>query len=105
MSDDLSLEKLKIAERLSALEISFKEDLVEKRMVREKLTEAILTLTTTTKKLDEILRGDGENNTGVVSRLRSLEDAEKKRASHINVVWASIIGLACKSIWDWLHGK
>lgn len=89
MSDGLTLEKLEIADRLTKLETKF--DIF------------IKATTENNEKLNHIIIGNGEK--GIAEKVRNLEESEKKRKDYLNATWVAIIGLACKSIWDWMTGK
>lgn len=48
------------------------------------------------------ITGNGTPEKGAVVRLDRLEQAEGIRAKHANYVWASIITLGIKAVWDTL---
>lgn len=93
MSDGLTLEKMKVVERLNALESKLDILITELKISNESRDENI-------DRLNHIIIGNGEK--GVAERVRNLEEDESKRKDYLRITWVAIIGLACKSIWDWI---
>lgn len=86
MSDGLTLEKAKVVERLTALET--------------KIDIYIEQIQANNEKLNHIVLGNGQQ--GLVDKVRNLESTENKRKDYLKATWVAIIGLACKSVWDWI---
>lgn len=93
MSDGLTLEKMKVVERLNALESKLDILITELKISNESRDKNI-------DKLNHIIIGNGEK--GLAERVRNLEEDEAKRKDYLRITWVAIIGLACKSIWDWI---
>lgn len=96
MGDGLTLEKMKVVERLNSLETKV-DVLIGKLEVSNKDRDENIKL------LSHIIVGNGEK--GVAERVRNLEESENKRKKFSNAAWLAIISLACKSAWDSLTGK
>lgn len=73
MGDDLTLEKLKINERLMEVE----RHMIEAKVGREHLITAVDKLEKTIDRIDHKINGNGEP--GIDDRVKSLEGAEEKR--------------------------
>ena len=93
MSDGLTLEKMKVVERLNALESKLDILITELKIGNDGRDKNI-------DKLNHIIIGNGEK--GVAERVRNLEEDEAKRKDYLRMTWVAIIGLACKSVWDWM---
>jgi len=88
-----TLEKLKIREDLDQLRttmISFLEKSEFRLQQNEKMIE----------QFNKILLGDGNGHKGHSARIGRLEEIEGKRQSHIKLMWATMIGLLSKIIYD-----
>lgn len=96
MSDGLTLEKAKVVERLSELELS-------NARMETKFDIVIQQIQENNTKLNHIIIGNGEQ--GIVDKVRTLESAQEKRTNYSKAAWLAIIGLACKSVWDTIVGK
>lgn len=96
MSDGLSLEKLKIREDLNEVKTELSVLTKEIRLKNELAEKNI-------EKLNHIIIGNGMK--GLSEKVRNLEENESKRTYYLNAVFIAIIGLACKSIWQWWTGK
>lgn len=88
-ADPFTLEKLKISERLAILEQTMINCQVQNCKIVERLEENL-------NKLNHIIIGNGEP--GVSEKIRSLEDAEKNRRTHVKVFYGGIIA----GFGDWL---
>jgi hypothetical protein len=96
VSDGLTLEKAKVVERLSEVEIKLDVLIAELHIKNNNVRENV-------SKLNHIIIGNGER--GLAEKVRILEDTESKRKDYLKATWIAIIGLASKSIWDLLTGK
>lgn len=89
MNSDLTLEKLKIHERLASLE------------ARQQAADEIL------NEIRECLVGNG--NPGMKTRIDRLEQTEKGRKFQFNTLWTAMVGTfivaAFNSILDYLKGR
>lgn len=93
MSDGLTLEKMKVVERLNSLESKFDVLIAELKIKNENMESNV-------DKLNHIILGNGQK--GIAERVRNLEDSENKRQKVVSVFGASIIGLIAKQVWDFI---
>lgn len=93
MSDGLTLEKMKVVERLNSLESKLDILITELKISNDSRDKNI-------DRLNHIIIGNGEK--GLAERVRNLEEDETKRKDYLRITWVAIIGLACKSVWDWI---
>lgn len=91
MDEGLTLEKLKVSERLVSVENCVKH-LVE---LHERDTAHVQVLLA---KHNETLYGNGKE--GITTRLKSLEDSAESRRFHIRMLWTATAGVAMKALWD-----
>ena len=84
MPEQLTLEKLKISERLTVLETKFEN-------LEKKIDENI-------EKLNHIIIGNG--TPGLAEKVRELQAKEKKREGIVNLIIAAVVSLGAKSVWD-----
>lgn len=95
---ELSLEKLKIHERLVHIEKSISDDKEDTRNFRLELKDMMKTQHT-------VLFGDGEAKKGLITRTTELETAHN---NHARLAWTAItvaMGLAITSFWNLLMNK
>lgn len=93
MSDGLSLEKLKIHERLAAVE----SQLIESKSSRDALITSLNQLKETVEKLDHIMFGNG--NLGVTHKLDQLMKlADQVRSVLRKILWVAMSVLIIKGL-------
>lgn len=95
MSDGLTLEKQRIAERLQSLESSFNVFTETYALTNKQNSEMI-------NKLNHIIIGNGER--GLAEKVRGLEDIEQQRKKHNFYIWCAIIGTFVTSAGKWIQG-
>lgn len=79
-NNDLTLEKLKIDERLRKVEL----DLAEAKPIREQILEKLEKIDKSVEKLDHKINGNG--TPGIESRLKDIENAEGSRKKAVDTV-------------------
>lgn len=84
MSESLTLEKIKIAERLSALETTLKIFIEKTDKNSDKMNHIIL----------------GNGSPGLIDRVRVLETSEDGRRIYVKAAALTIVGLVVKNVWD-----
>lgn len=95
---DLTLEKLEVVKRLSALET--KTDLLLARLEShaDSDTRLFKVITENLEKLNTITIGDGDK-IGVLEEIRGMKEIEKNRRGHIKVFYVAIVGGFCDFIY------
>jgi Uri superfamily endonuclease len=83
--DDLTLEKLKIVERLDTINTAVITFTESHRQIRELLY-----------KHDSTLYGDGNGNKGMAVRVDRLEQDFENRKWHIRMLWSAIVAAIAK---------
>ena len=109
MSEDLSLEKLKINERLGQVEIQtarIVSHLESERGTYERYTvsihENIKRLEDMIRRHDDLMIG-GDKNTGLMTRLDRIEQTIKSWDWNLKAIWTAIIGIVAKALYDLFH--
>jgi hypothetical protein len=94
--DDLSLEKLKISERLASLETSVEMFLQENTREHNEIKLLL-------KKYDENIFGNGKP--GLTTKVAKLEDSADNRRNMLIVLFTATAGLIVNRIWQIFEGK
>lgn len=81
-SDNLSLEKLRIAERLQALETVLSNYTAVNELKMKQNSEML-------DKLNHIIVGNG--TPGLSEKVRVLEDSDKSRKIHVKIIYTAIV--------------
>lgn len=89
--NELTLEKLRVAERLSALETSLQSDHAARVEFRDELRKTLACINTT-------LRGNG--GTGLLTRVGLLEQTEETRRWSLRALWGAVLMMGIKVIFD-----
>lgn len=89
-NNDLTLEKLKIDERLRKVEL----DLAEAKPIREQILDKLEKIDKSVEKLDHRINGNG--NPGIDDRLKAIEASEEGRKKTVDtVVKAALTSMVC----------
>lgn len=86
--DELTLEKLKIDERLKSVE----KFMIEGQIIRENIQETLVGLDTNLTKVRETIYGDGKPD-GLVQKVEYLIKLEEARGKNIGQVWGVLWAL------------
>ena len=92
--NDLTLEKIRVAERLTALEIVIKE-------LSEKISNAESLFISHIAEDRRMFHGNG--GTGIMTRLDRIEQREKGREWTIRAIVVAILGVFGKMFSDWVR--
>lgn len=84
---DLTLEKLKIVEKLEALGLALASFSESHRQINELI-----------RKHDFTLYGDGNGNPGMSVRVDRLQQDFENRKWHIRIIWGAILGAIAKIV-------
>lgn len=93
MSDGLSLEKLRIADRLTSLETTISTYMATSEIRIKSQQENI-------NKLNYIIIGNGEE--GLSDKVRSLQKVEVRRSKHYTVFYGAVIVAFVGSAWKFI---
>lgn len=89
-NNDLTLEKLKIDERLRKVEL----DLAEAKPIREQILDKLEKIDKSVEKLDHKINGNG--NPGIDDRLKAIEASEEGRKKTVDtVIKAALTSMVC----------
>lgn len=95
--NELTLEKLRISERLTTLETIIKNDRVNQSRILTDMEEII-------KRHDKTLHGAYGNN-GLTTKVKVLEEKDKTRKWHLSFLWAGMSAALGKFLIDLFHIK
>ena len=95
MSEELTLEKLRINERLMAVEEYAKESNIMLKSNAERLLQLLENQQKSIDRINIVLFGNG--TPGLNERVRGIE----KMVNQVKVIWIAIIGFAANTIKDW----
>ena len=97
--NDLTLEKMRIQDRIHALEMKIQEYILSNKAtcgVCQKTNETIQELLV---RHDKLLMGTNENP-GIATRVDRLEQTEKGKITNFSLLWATISAVIAKLLYD-----
>lgn len=89
MGDELTLEKLKIDERLRRVEESQTTLCADAKHMKVQI-DAIY----------KIMVGNGK--VGLITQVDRLDQDKKRQEKHVFAIWVAVIGLAVKTVWEFI---
>lgn len=99
MRDDLTVEKLKINERLGTLEITMGKVLQAVDELKGQKNEIHQHLITEIATLRMLLYGDADGKPGLILSVDRLKTAQSQRNWQIGIVYTVLVGLAINQVW------
>ena len=84
---DLTLEKLKISERLTHLEAVLGKDCENREGFRKRIEQLLA-------RHETAIFGDGNGNRGMSARVKELETAHLNHRWNIRTIWIAMLGVA-----------
>lgn len=103
MSNDLTLEKLEIAKRVSAVETKLDVLIAEINADKTNRNDFRNRIERDFEDFRHVLIGNGQP--GIVGKVAKLMDYHDSKQKHIAALWVASIGAFIKIFWDSLHGK
>lgn len=106
-NEDLTLEKLRISERLKGLETLINAYIELRREEKLAQQETFHRIEKHLEKLDNILIGNTIDGTlGIIGRLTKIEDQLKEQKENGKIAKTALFGIIIKFIWDFFtHTK
>jgi len=92
VSDGLTLEKMKVSDRLTALEITNTQIVIKMDALLE-----------SNRNIVNILTGNGHPEEGLVFRVKTIEDKEDGKKRNSNALWTFLSSLGVLVIADFIH--
>lgn len=105
-SDDLSLEKLKINERLHNVELQvarlvahMESEVGTFQRIQSRVDENFNRIMQVIERHDKLLFGNG-NPPGLLTKMDRIEQTEEDRKWHFRAIWGSVAAVAAKLAYD-----
>jgi hypothetical protein len=101
MSEDLTLEKLKVDDRLRSVELQLGKLCSHIESEQGNHTRIMNDFNDMIKKLNTIVIGNGK--IGIIGRLDILEKGEQERKGHFKIIWGTLCTFLIKILYDGWH--